>query len=90
MLFSAYVIELNPPCGLHLILAHHRYIWRFMYNVAKARNMQHLLAEGLRKIGCSYLGYQLDRYEDRWVFCYYKWDTYDMNILSLHVMSVNL
>ena len=64
-LFSSYILELSPPCGLHLILAHHRYIWNFVAKIAAAKKKEAQLAEGLRKIGCTYMAYQLDRYYAR-------------------------
>ena len=65
MLFSGFVLELSPPCALHCILAHHRYIWSYLSDIAKSRKMTDKLSDGLRKIGCTYLAYQMDRYEER-------------------------
>lgn len=57
-----------PPCGLHLILAHHRYLYKFMYDVINKRNMDERIPEALRKIGCGYLAYQIEQYFKRLIF----------------------
>ncbi len=31
LLFSGMIIDFLSPCGLHLILANHHYLWRFMF-----------------------------------------------------------
>ncbi|XP_066933511.1 uncharacterized protein [Clytia hemisphaerica] len=61
-LFKGFTTELMPPCGLHLILANHRYIGKFLFDVVSKRKMEHLIPSVLRKIGCGYLAYQLEQY----------------------------
>nr|XP_047142024.1 uncharacterized protein LOC124816524 isoform X2 [Hydra vulgaris] len=61
MLFKGFVIDLMPPCGLHLILAHHRYMYKFMYNVINKRNMDSRIGKAFRNIGCTYLAYQIEQ-----------------------------
>ena len=56
-----------PPCGLHLILAHHRYLWKFLYDVINKRQQDDMLSVSLKKIGCGYLGFQLEQYFKRYV-----------------------
>ena len=51
-------IELLPPCGLHLILAHHRYLWEFLQSVIIRRNQQNLIPVAFKRIDCSYLSLQ--------------------------------
>ncbi|XP_047139031.1 uncharacterized protein LOC124814958 [Hydra vulgaris] len=62
MLFKGFVVDLMPPCGLHLILAHHRYMYKFMYNVINKRNMDSRIDMAFRNIGCTYLAYQIEQY----------------------------
>ena len=64
VMFDGLIIKLLPPCGLHLILANHRYIWKFLHSVISKRSQENLIPTALRKIGCSYLAFQLD--------CYFK------------------
>ena len=45
-----------------MILANHRYLWKFLYDLVNKRKMDHLIPVALRKIGCGYLAYQLDQY----------------------------
>ena len=49
-----------------MILANHRYLWHFMYDVINKRKMDHLIPAGLKKIGCGYLSYQLEQYYKRY------------------------
>ena len=62
------IMELVPPCGLHLILAHHRYLWKFLHDIVSKRKQEELIPKPLRKIGCTYLAFQLDSYFKRLVF----------------------
>ncbi|XP_066917770.1 uncharacterized protein [Clytia hemisphaerica] len=62
VLFEGVVIELIPPCGLHLILAHHRYLWKFMHDIISKRNQESLIPVALRKIGCTYIAFQIESY----------------------------
>nr|XP_047125438.1 uncharacterized protein LOC124807535 [Hydra vulgaris] len=64
VLIEGLIIDFMPQCGLHLILAQHRYLWKFLFDVVNKRSQENLLSEGLKKIGCSYLAFQLD--------CYFK------------------
>ncbi|XP_066930041.1 uncharacterized protein [Clytia hemisphaerica] len=61
-LFDGFILELMPPCGLHLILANHRYLWGFMYDVVNKRKMDQNIPAALKKIGCGYLAYQMEQY----------------------------
>ena len=56
------ITEFIAPCGLHLILANHRYLWKFLFDIISKRNQESLLTVALRKIGCFYLSFQLDCY----------------------------
>ena len=61
-LFSGFDILTMPPCGLHMILAHHRYLWSFLSDVIQRRNQGNLISTGSKKIGCTYLAFQFDAY----------------------------
>ncbi|XP_066914971.1 uncharacterized protein [Clytia hemisphaerica] len=63
VLFEGTIIEFTPPCGLHMILAHHRYLWKFLHETITRRTQQHLLPVALRKIGCTYLAFQIESYQ---------------------------
>ena len=67
-LFKGFVTSLMPPCGLHLILAHHRYLYKFMHDIVVKRGMDSMIPEALRKIGCGFLGYQVDQYFKRYIY----------------------
>jgi len=69
-LFVGCIIELMPPCGLHMILANHRYLWKFLYDIVNKREMDSLIRSALRKIGCGYLAYQLEQYHKSKKKCY--------------------
>ena len=56
-LFSGLNILTMPPCGLHMILAHHRYLWSFLSDVIQRRNQGNLISTGFKKIGCTYLAF---------------------------------
>uniref|UniRef100_A0A7M6DRA3 Uncharacterized protein n=1 Tax=Clytia hemisphaerica TaxID=252671 RepID=A0A7M6DRA3_9CNID len=56
------ILELLPPCGLHLILAHHRYLWKSLYEIVSKRKQEHVIPVALKKIGCNYLAFQLKCY----------------------------
>jgi len=64
-MFEGTIIELTPPCGLHLILAHHRYICKFLRETISKRSQEDLIPVALRKIGCNYLAFKLDSYFKR-------------------------
>eukprot|EP00111_Clytia_hemisphaerica_P014888 TCONS_00043847-protein len=57
-----FVVETMCPCSLHCILAHHRYLWKFMFMVISYRGQEKLIPLGLRTIGCGYLAYQYECY----------------------------
>ena len=61
-MFTAFVIETMVPCGLHCILAHHRYLWKFMYDLIDKRGQTNLIPIALRAISCGYLAYQYESY----------------------------
>ena len=61
-LFDSVELELLPPCGLHLILAHHRYLWEFLQSIIVKRNQQHLIPAAFKTIDCSYLSLQYSSY----------------------------
>ena len=61
-IFSALVIDLMPPCGLHLILAVHRYLWKFLYDIINKRGQDNIISNALRHISLDYLAYQIDSY----------------------------
>ena len=54
-LFKGFITEFMPPCGLHIILAHHRSLYKFMYDVINNRGQDHMIPEALRTIDCGYL-----------------------------------
>ena len=59
-LLDALETPLSPPCGLHLILAHHRYLWSFMFDIIVRRKQEGMVSIALKTIGCYYLSYQLE------------------------------
>ena len=61
-LFDGLELELLPPCGLHLILAHHRYLWEFLYSVLKRRKQEEIIPSAFKKIDCSYLALQYNSF----------------------------
>ncbi|XP_066925516.1 uncharacterized protein [Clytia hemisphaerica] len=64
VLFKGTIVELTPPCALHMILAHHRYLWKFLHQTVTKRNQTHLIPVALRKIGCTYLAFQIESYHN--------------------------
>ena len=72
LLFDATILEFIPPCGLHLILAHHRYMWKFLHSIITKRSQEELFPVALRKIGCTYLAFQLDSYFKRYLFFHFS------------------
>ena len=62
LLFDAIIIDFVAPCGLHLILANHRYLWQFMFDIISKRKQESLFTVALRKVGCFYLSFRLDCY----------------------------
>ena len=62
VLFPSVILETIPPCGLHLILAVHRLLWKCTVSLAKMKNQEERIAIALRKIGCKYLAYQMESY----------------------------
>ena len=60
------------PCGLHLILAHHRYLWKFMFDILVDRKQQDLIPNALRLIDCHYLAFQIQTYHERLVLFTFK------------------
>ena len=61
-LFTPIISETMAPCGLHCILAHRRYLWKFLYDVIDKRGQTALIPTALREIGCGYLAYQYESY----------------------------
>ena len=61
-MFTGLVIETMAPCGLHCILAHHRYLWKYMFHLINKRGQENLIPDGLRAISCDYLAYQYESY----------------------------
>ena len=59
-MFDGLEMMLLCPCGLHLILAHHRYMWSFMFDIIARRGQEHLMADGFRQIDCHYLALQIE------------------------------
>ena len=43
------------PCGLHLILAHHRYLWNYMFDLITDRKQEDKIPQAFRHIGCHFL-----------------------------------
>ena len=70
-IFSKFVLMLMPPCGLHLILAIHRYLWRFLYDVINKRNQDSLISEALRSVSLDFLAYQIESYFKRYICIQY-------------------
>lgn len=68
MLSKSFITELMVPCGLHLILAHHRYLYRFLFDVINNRKQNDIIAVALREIGCGYLAFSLDTYHKRFTY----------------------
>ena len=60
-MFTGMITDTMLPCGLHLILAHHRYLWKFNL-INNKRDQEHLIPDGLRSISCGYLAYQYESY----------------------------
>ena len=54
--------ETTAPCGLHLHLAMHCCLWKQISVIVKHRDQEDLLPVALRKIGCTYLAYQVSQY----------------------------
>lgn len=52
-----------PLCALHVILAHHRYLWKFVSDVIAIRGQEEQIAEALRAIGAYYFAFQYDSYD---------------------------
>ena len=61
-LFTGFDILTMPPCGMHMILAHHRYLWSFLSDVIQRRNQGNLKSTGFKNIGCTYLAFQFEAY----------------------------
>ena len=54
-MFTGLIIETMCPCGLHCIyiLAHHRYLWKYIVSVIDKRKQEKLIPEALRTISCG-------------------------------------
>ena len=63
-------MEAVCPCSLHCILAHHRYLWKFLFNVISNRGQEPEIPAALSYIGCDYLAYQYDCYLKRFAIFY--------------------
>lgn len=57
-----------PPCALHLILAVHRYLWRFLYDVINKRGQDDLIPNALRHISLDFLAFQIESYFKRYIY----------------------
>ena len=55
-------MKLVLPCGLHLVLAHHRYLWCFAAEIIERRGQSGKIASSLREIGCHFLALQHESY----------------------------
>ena len=69
-LLNSIVMECVCPCALHAILAHHRYLWKFLADILAARGQEDLIAAALHEIGAYYFAFQyasyLNRYRINW------------------------
>ena len=45
----------TPPCKLHLILEHHKYLWMQVYMTIERREQLSIIPKAFEKIGCAYL-----------------------------------
>ena len=64
-LFDGFEIPLMPPCGLHLILAHHRYLWSALLIAIINRQQTLKIFEAFKSIGCCYLAMQMEAYYNK-------------------------
>ena len=55
-------MKMIVPCGLHLILAHHRYMWSYMFDIVLNRKQENIVPIALQKIGCHFLALQIESY----------------------------
>lgn len=78
-----FVIDTLLPCSLHCILAHHRYLWKFLFNVISNRGQEPEIPAGLRHIGCDYLAFQYESYLKRFVLIQQVWFLSNLGILRL-------
>ena len=53
------------PCGLHIILAHHRYSWNAVMEPIVNKNQTGLIFEAFGIIKCGYLSTQMERYYNK-------------------------
>ena len=65
VMFQSFITPLLAPCGLHMILANHRYLWKMTYDVINKRGQDELISAALKKIGAGYLAFQLESYFKR-------------------------
>ena len=61
-IFKSFSFFTMPVCGLHVNLAHHRYLWSYAFDVIKRLDKQHLISAAFITIGCNYLSLQFDAY----------------------------
>ena len=61
-LFDGFELLLMPPCGLLIILAHHRYSWSALLAPIIRRNETDMIFETFKSIGCGYLSMQMETY----------------------------
>lgn len=64
-IFSAFSESCLLPCGLHLILAIHRSLWKMLFGIVSKRGQETQLPAALRNINCGYLAYQIETYHKR-------------------------
>ena len=64
-IFSAFSESCLVPCGLHLILAIHRSLWKMLYDIVSKRGQETQLPAAIRDIHCGYLAYQIEAYYKR-------------------------
>lgn len=58
----------NLDCGLHLILAVHRQLWRFVHHVLTDKQegeRESMIPTALRIAGCDYMAFQMESYYNR-------------------------
>ena len=61
-LFNGFEMICMPPCGLHLILAIHRYLWGLMHSVLTERKQISSVKDAFINIGCGHLALQYEAY----------------------------
>ena len=57
-LLKAVDVFLIPFCGLHMILAMHRYLWSYLSDLIERRKQSNIIVNAFTDIGCTYLAFQ--------------------------------